>query len=299
MKYLVTGVTGFIGSHFAKKIHLDGGQVIGVVRNLSSKKDTQKLPPNITYIDVESDFTDFFSKHMDLDAIIHFATDYGRQDDNLSRLMESNVIFPLKILEANNKINKIPFLNMDTYFGKISQYGYLQNYTFSKEILRKILKEHFCLSGITIINIVLEHVYGPFDSPGKFTERLLLDLTNGKDSIDLTLGEQKRDFVYIDDVVSALQTILASEEILRKKQFEEVSIGTGLSLSIREFVERAKELSKSNAILNFGKIPYRKNELMDSVAEIDFLKSQGWNPKYSIDLGLKDYLEKMKTSDSK
>lgn len=65
-------------------------------------------------------------------------------------------------------------------------------------------------------------------------------------------------------------------------------------MEIRLFLEKIKELSGSNTILNFGKISYRRDEIMDSKADIQELKNLGWQPKYSVEQGIKQILENYK-----
>ena len=70
------------------------------------------------------------------------------------------------------------------------------------------------------------------------------------------------------------------------KCFEEFELGSGESVSIRDFVEEAHSASKSKSRLNFGAYPYRDNEIMVSKADISKLKLLGWTPKNSIKEGV-------------
>jgi nucleoside-diphosphate-sugar epimerase len=136
------------------------------------------------------------------------------------------------------------------------------------------------------LNIVLEHVYGPYDNPNKFVEYMIRKIAIEKvNSLDLTLGEQLRDFVYIEDVCDAYIKLL---EYSGKNNFKfcTFDIGYGESILIREFITEIKRLSKSPTKLMLGSIPYRQNEIMFSkgsgkVSDINFI------PKYNYAQGIK------------
>jgi CDP-paratose synthetase len=104
--------------------------------------------------------------------------------------------------------------------------------------------------------------------------------------LKLTNGEQKRDFIYIDDVVSAYLIIL--EKIKGFSDFfNEFDVGSGSAVSIREFVEKIHQITDSQTHLAFGSIPYRIGELMSSNANVEPLVELGWFCKTNLDKGLK------------
>ena len=101
----------------------------------------------------------------------------------------------------------------------------------------------------------------------------------------ITYGQQKRDFVYIDDVCEAFKTILDN---YKKFAFHYLTfeVGTGKSIPIRSFIENIKRISNSKTQLNFGKLPYREDEIMSSKADISFLENLGWKPTVMIEEGI-------------
>jgi nucleoside-diphosphate-sugar epimerase len=140
-----------------------------------------------------------------------------------------------------------------------------------------------------MINIKIEHMYGPLDDENKFIYWVVNQLKQNVEKIDLTSGKQKRDFIYIDDIVNAYTTIV--NNINQLSDYEEFELGTGHSIEVREFINLIyDELSKTRAIntnLNFNAVPYRDNENMDMVANISELKQLGWNPTIFIKDGIK------------
>jgi nucleoside-diphosphate-sugar epimerase len=147
-----------------------------------------------------------------------------------------------------------------------------------------------------MINVKIEHMYGVLDDENKFIYWLINQLKNNVEKIDLTSGIQKRDFVYIDDIVNAYNAII--ENIDKLSDFEEFELGMGNSIEVKEFIDKIyKELSRSqtiNTILNFGAIPYRDNENMNMEANIIKLNKLSWKAKVSIEYGIKKILNKEK-----
>ena len=94
---------------------------------------------------------------------------------------------------------------------------------------------------------------------------------------------QKRDFIYIDDVVDAFLTLINHKT---SSTYKEIGIGTGISITLKEFLESFKRISKSNTSLNFSLVPYREGEIMESIADNNMLINMGWTPKVSIAQGL-------------
>jgi nucleoside-diphosphate-sugar epimerase len=106
----------------------------------------------------------------------------------------------------------------------------------------------------------------------------------------LTLGEQKRDFIYIDDVVSAYLMIM-KKAIDFDNTFIEFDVGSGQSISIRSFVETVHRLTSSQTHLSFGAMPYRQGEVMHSEADISGLSALGWKCQYDVATGIKKVID--------
>lgn len=139
-------------------------------------------------------------------------------------------------------------------------------------------------------NIRLEHFYGPNDDNTKFTSYVIKSCLENIPELELTLGEQRRDFIYIDDVVSAYLLLLENMGSF-SEPFMEFDVGSGQAVSIREFVETVHRLTASRTHLAFGALPYRDGEVMHSVADVSGLKMLGWRCCYDIEAGLKQAIE--------
>ena len=136
----------------------------------------------------------------------------------------------------------------------------------------------------------LEHFYGPGDNDSKFTSYVINSCIENIPKLELTLGEQKRDFIYIDDVISAYLILLEKMDTF-SDEFNEFDVGSGETISIKDFVKIVHQLTQSQSFLDFGAVPYRKGEVMLSEINIEPLARLGWECKTNLEQGLKLTLE--------
>lgn len=285
-RILLTGVTGFLGSHLAKTLLTNGYEVMALKRKSSSLHRVESIVSDIVFFDIEGlDFDQLFCDCGKIDAIIHTATCYGRNNESVSEIFTANTEFPLRLLDAGNRAGVGIFLNTDTILDK-----YLNLYALSKNQLLQWGKFFSMHEKIRFGNIRLEHFYGLNDDPTKFTAYVINSCLWNVPELKLTKGEQKRDFIYIDDVISAYVVLLEKIDSFSSSFFE-LDVGTGQSVSIREFVETVHRLTASKTHLDFGALPYRKGEVMQSEADISVLAALGWHCHYDIETGLKQIID--------
>jgi nucleoside-diphosphate-sugar epimerase len=283
MKYkkaLITGITGFLGSKVAIELANKGYEVVALKRNSSSIKRIESIINDIIIYDIEDiNYSKLFKNH-NIDFIVHTATSYGRNNETPMEIFEANTEFPLKLLDAASIANVKKFINTDTVLDK-----YLNLYSLSKNHLLEWGKFYSMRNKIQFVNMRLEHFYGLGDDDSKFTTFVINKCLANSENLELTPGEQKRDFIYVDDVVSAYMTVLNNDN-KDNKWFEEYDVGTGKSITIKEFVETVWRLTNSKIKLDFGVLPYRKDEIMNSTPNIKGLIDLGWECKYSLEEGL-------------
>ncbi len=216
-----------------------------------------------------------------MDAVIHTATCYGRNGEKASEIFQANLVLPLRLLEMAAQYNTDTFFNSDTILNK-----YLNEYALSKNYFLELGKLFSKSKKIRFVNIRLEHIYGPDDNVSKFTTHVIKSCLANVAELKLTLGEQKRDFVYIDDVVTAYEVLLEKAGS-QAELFQEYAVGSGNAITIREFVETVHRITMSRSKLAFGALPYRPGEVMYSGANIEPLFNLGWSCKTSLERGLK------------
>jgi CDP-paratose synthetase len=276
---LVTGATGFIGGHVVRALLAAGWTVHAVTRSTS---DAGSLK-DVTLHDSATDPDAIFARGP-FDVILLLAASYGRGSEPPSAMLETNVFFPLTLLERAVAAKVPAVVHADTCF--TTDYKYLRPYTLSKKQFGqwgRILTDG---TATRFVNLVLHHPYGPGDRPGKFVPGIIRECLNAVGDIALTLGEQRKDFIYVGDVAMAFLTLLENLDKL-PTNVTDVDCGTGHSVSIRTLVEIIHRLTSSRALLRFGALSYREGEIMLSHADVSVLRALGWEPRISLEEGLR------------
>jgi nucleoside-diphosphate-sugar epimerase len=214
---------------------------------------------------------------------------YDDGKKNYVDLLDSNVRLGLSILQSAivAGYGEVAFININTALDPSLNFYTLTKKQFSNFALQ-ISREQ--KSDLKIIDLQLQHMYGPHDNDGRFVTNLLRSCSRNEYEIKLTQGDQLRDFIYIDDVVDALEVIVKNVKDF-EPNFVNIEIGSGHGVSIRSVVEIAHRLTSSKTKLSFGKVNYRDGEPMNMRANIELLLALGWKPKYEIESGLKRIIE--------
>lgn len=286
MQILMTGGTGYLGSRLLARLlsqPLDY-QVTLVKRSFSDIKRINLLLSKVQTFDLDHvELAEIFETKK-YDTILHCATDYGRKEVARSDMIEANLLLPLRLLENGIANGVKNFVNTDTLLDKR-----VSAYALSKRQFREWLEGS--AHSINSTTVLLEHFYGPGDDKSKFVMSIIKALLNGDLAIPLTPGEQRRDFIYIDDVVEAFVYIL--KELKNSKYgYKEYEIGSGNSISIKEFVELAKTAcNNQTTILEFGALPYRPHEPMDINVIATEIRALGWHTKIDLAEGIRRTIE--------
>lgn len=283
---LITGATGFLGSHLTKFFLKLDYQIVILKRSFSKiDKLIDVLDQLISYDIDKFCLSQPFLDLGRIDAVIHTATEYGRISNSVSFVANSNTFFPLLLIEEAIKNNVQIFINTDTYFNKGEiPYRGLASYSLSKKHFLDWGKYLVASNKIRFANICLEHLYGPCDDSSKFTTYLIQSCLKNVPHLDLTEGKQMRDYIYIDDAIDAFNRVLNARE---EEKYKEYQLGTGRLTSVKDFAETVHSLTNSSTVLRFGAIPYQDFEIMESKADNLSLLALGWKDKVSIEQGLK------------
>lgn len=290
-KVFLTGSNGFLGSHLLNSL-ANEYEIFAIKRSTSdmSRISDYLQSERVRFFDVnQQGVGDIFNEVGKIDFVIHTATAYKHNKEPID-MFDSNVRLPLELLQQSYRSNPdVVFINTDSFFNKdepVRDTQYQKEYTLTKKQFvewGKVFSQDY---GVSFVNMKLHHVYGAFDQKTKFIT-FIMDKLKGEDDLLLTAGSQLRDFVFVDDVVEAYKVILNQEH----NGFVNYEVGSGVKSTVREFVETAHKLMKSEAPLKFGNIPTRDDEIMDVINDISLLRSLGWNPMYSIRRGIERMIE--------
>jgi CDP-paratose synthetase len=286
---LLTGATGYLGSALARHWTQVGHQLTILIRPTSSLRRIETLLPGIQLAKCNTD-SDILKlvKSTAPDVIVHTACAYGRKGETALQVFDANVRLGMVLLDSvlSGMSERVAFINTATVLEQS-----ISNYALSKQ--------QFMLWGdalarqnadrLQFVNIRLQHMYGPGDDLSKFTTYVIHACKSHQPKLALTAGEQRRDFIYIDDVVSAYDVVV--RKLNSMSLSDQVEVGSGKAPSLRSFVENVHLLTNSRTELQFGSIPYKANEAMLCQADTNRLQQLGWQPAYSIEQGIRKTIE--------
>jgi CDP-paratose synthetase len=284
---LVTGGSGYLGSHLVKAFVKQGYRVGALVRSTSSgeRLNSQDKSFELLSADTLHDVENVVQKFSP-DVIVHTACSYGRKSETPFEVFQANVALGMAMLKTSVSLGKpLTFVNTGTVLPANSNLYALTKNQFSD------LGRHVSESSsnkLQFIDVALQHMLGPHDDTSKFTSFVIQGCANNVDSISLSNGEQRRDFIFIADVVNAYQTLISKRQEITA--YERIEMGSGFAVAIKDFVELVKRLSGASTTLNFGAVPSRPNDPPELKADISRLALLGWSPAFTLENGIKETL---------
>ena len=255
MNVLITGGKGFIGSHLANKLALNQNNKIYVLDNLSSpSKNTLKKNVDFIYGDVSNKIlinNILIKKKIDL--VYHLAAKINESviKENQIKDIESSIISTINILEILKKFpkKKLIFGSSVAVYGKSKNFAFNENspnnpefsYSISKKTAENYIKYYQKYYGIKASIIRIGNVYGPYQPKIGEVGVINIFIKNLIKKKPLTIygtGNQKRDFIFIEDVVDFL--------IFIEKKIGTYNLASGKSYTINNL---AQILSKKKKIV--------------------------------------------------
>jgi len=290
---LVTGATGFIGSHVARTLREHGWDVSLIVRPNSQK------PADLSgfrFLEHDGSTQNLIAivKEARPDAVFHLASLFlaSHTPNDIERLITSNVLFSTQLLEAMSEAGVTKLVNTGTswqhFLSESKEFHPVNLYAATKSAFEAILQWYVEAKNFSVIDLKLYDTYGPGDARPKLIQLLFKTLQTNS-PLSMSPGEQKIDLVYIDDVVDAF--VKAGELALQAspKTLESFVVSSGHPLSIQDLVATLNRVAGRAAPVTFGGRPYRDREVM--IPWKIGRSLPGWRPKINLEVGLRRILE--------
>ena len=292
MKILLTGGSGFLGSALARHLLAAGYAVALLLRPASALQRLGDAAAGMAISRCSSDGEILaFVQAQQPDVVLHTACCYGRQGETALQLLDTNLRLGLLLLQGLQAVQGgTGRRGLLVHFGsalapEVSVYALskAQFATWGRSLARA--------GGPRFLNLLLQHMYGPGDDPGKFSSQVLRACRSQQPTLALTAGAQRRDFIHVDDVVRACALLLQPQVQAQLGDADELELGSGEAPTLRSFVETVHRLTASCTTLQFGALPYRANEAMHCQADIGRLRALGWAPRLGLHDGLQHTLD--------
>jgi nucleoside-diphosphate-sugar epimerase len=284
-KILITGATGFIGTHLIPQL-IKNHKVVGISKNkIKSSKNFISSSIDITNknLKIKNKYTD----------IIHMAaySDVSYCNLNPTKCYELNVKSTQKMLEvARKNDSNFIFLSSSHVYGNPIKQSIIEDslcnpsthYASSKKMSEILCETYAKTYGLDIQVARLFSVYGP-KSPKSNVIFNIIDQIINNSKIILGNTYPKRDFIFISDVIMGLTKILNS----KKKGFQVYNLGSGKSTSVENIVKNCLIISNKKLKTVSSEEKRRENEIMSIQANVSKMKKEfNWKTEISLKKGL-------------
>ena len=288
---LVTGATGFVGSHLVKRLINDGWNVNIIARPNSSLNIISDIIEKLTihrYDGTTDRMLDILSEAKPK-IVFHLASLFiaEHQPKNIEQLIKSNILFATQLVEAMVRNGVYSLVNTGTSWQHYNNEDYnpVCLYAATKQAFEDILRFYVEATPLRVITLKLFDTYGPNDPRPKLFN-LLKKVAEEQKPLAMSQGEQLIDIVYIDDVIDAF--MIAAERLLNGKveNYEDYAVSSGKPIKLRELVETYEKAIGKKLPIEWGGRPYRSREVMVPWNKGRLLP--GWSIKMGLEEGIKN-----------
>lgn len=253
MKILVTGGAGFIGSAIAQRLNSEGHTVV-VIDDFNPYYDVnlkraraQFLLEGVTVVEgsiLDEHFLDTLFSREKFDVVCHLAAQAGVRYsfENPQIYVDTNVKGTQLLLEAmhTHGVGRLVYASTSSIYGNEAPSPFKEDYhaykpvsiyAATKQAGELLAYTYASLYGMQVTSLRFFTVYGPWGRPDmalfKFTNAML----KGEPIPVYNNGQHRRDFTYIDDIVSGFVAAVATP-----LQYEIINLGNGAPTELMDFI---------------------------------------------------------------
>lgn len=286
---VVTGVTGYIGSHLARYLLSLGWEVHAIVR-AGSKRTLQKEADVGMYLfkyDGNIASLIAYFKKVQPEVVFHLAASVitSCQSEQISTLVQSNILFGTEVLEAMKQCSSRLFINTGTYWQNYNSADYnpVDLYAATKEAFEKIIKYYVEAHLFRVLTLRLYDVYGEDDKRPKLLN-LLKEIAGTETVIDVSPGGQYVDMVHISDVCTAYAKAYEWLSANPSVKNEVYGVYTGEEIQVKELIPLFAGILGKAIHADIGGRPYKDREIMRPVKHYGCVPN--WKPLVKLENGL-------------
>jgi nucleoside-diphosphate-sugar epimerase len=287
---LITGITGFVGSHLARRLVADGAEVHAVIR---AGARLERVPDLVERVELHIDdgtaagmraLVDRTAADTCFHLATHFVAEHTPAD--VAPMIEANMAFPTRLADALVARGDVAFVNVGTAWQHVDgQRRRPRNlYAATKQAFEDVLTFYSQQGGLGAVTVYLFDTYGPGDHRRKLL-RALLDALRTGDPLAMSSGRQLIDLVHVDDVVDALL-----------RAVPEAGVGTAYAASsgdprtVRDVVDLLGQVAGRAVPVEWGTRPDREAEMLEPWDAGPTVP--GWQPHIGLRAGFEELLSR-------
>jgi dTDP-glucose 4,6-dehydratase len=303
MRILLTGGAGFIASHLIKKLLNEGHYVIGMDNLITGRMENMlEVMDNPNFEFIKHDVSNYIDVKGELDYVLHMASPASPVDylehpiktlkvgslgthNSLGVAKEHGAKF---FLASTSEVYGDPLINPqpETYWGNVNPIGPRGVYDEAKRFAEAITLAYHRTHGVDTKIVRIFNTFGERmrHQDGRVVPNFIDQALKNEPLTVYGDGSQTRSFQYVSDLVEGIVKLMASN------LNEPVNIGNPQEMSILEFAERIKKMTKSKSKIVFEELPVndpkvRRPDITKAKTELD------WEPVVSLEEGLNRTIE--------
>ena len=308
-KILVTGAAGFIGFHLSKSLLDDGYEVLGI-DNVNDYYDPKLKWARLDILKKYSDFKFERINIADRDSLTAAFTNFKpRKVVNLAAqagvrysltnpyaYMESNLVGFLNIIELchHNNVEGLTYASSSSVYGGNTKIPFsvedrvdhpISLYAATKRANELIAHSYSHLYGLHTTGLRFFTVYGPWGRPDMAMFIFMKNILEEKPILVFNNGDMKRDFTYIDDIISGTRATID-----RNYQSEIFNLGNHKSEKLMDMINLIEKQLGKKATIDFQ--PMQPGDVPESFADIEKSeKMLNYKSSTNIDVGIERLIE--------
>jgi UDP-glucose 4-epimerase len=290
----VTGSTGFIGMHLLRGLHAAGAEIVAIAAADKHIERLEGLPFPVEQIIVD-DICNLGNaiRQAKAEYVIHLSAFVSteRSLHALDETLRQNLLPTISLLAAAAEVEaaRVVLLgSCEEYSQKTAPFdtGLATDpsspYGASKAAATayaRMFTNSFRLSTVVLRPSV---VYGPGQSDRMLISQVMKAMSKNR-SVEVTRGEQTRDFIFVEDVVQAIIRSLT----VPSAEGDVWNVGSGEVVTVRNCLERIERITGRTGLIEYGKRSYSENEIFQYELKVrGTYAAFDWKPSVTLDEGL-------------
>ena len=290
----VTGSTGFIGMHLLRGLHAVGAEIVAIA---AADKHIERLdglpfPVEQAIVDDICNLGEAI-RRAKAEYVIHLSAFVSteRSLHALDETLRQNLLPTISLLAAAAEVQvaRVVLLgSCEEYSQKTTPFDTAMAtdpsspYGASKAAATayaRMFTNSFRLSTVVLRPSV---VYGPGQSDRMLISQVMKAMSKNR-RVEVTRGEQTRDFIYVEDVVKAIIRSLT----VPSAEGDVWNVGAGEVVTVRDCLERIERITDRTGLIEYGKRSYSENEIFQYELKVqETYAAFDWKPSVTLDEGL-------------
>jgi len=297
VRVLLTGASGFVGSHVARLLQSQGCTVYALVRPTSDLWRIQDVIPALEIVRGDLTLREEMKaqlKSIQPDLCIHLAWfeaigGYLCSPGNIDALVIGlDLVRELVAVGCRRILIAGTCVEYDTTLGYLAETSPTKAeslYAATKHALHMVADQFVRGIDAELIWLRFFSLYGPFEDERRFVPSIILPLLRN-DVAKVSPGAQVRDYLYVEDAAAAVCALAMS------RFTGTINVASGRPISVGDIAMKIGTILNKRELVSLGARPYRESEPMFVCANIDRIRDvTGWSPRFDLDAGLRQTIE--------